>query len=310
MPLCDLLGTSNDARDPISLQMLVGDGIPAQMHQKLGTLARLQPKDPVAQHNIRLIVNSMRAYPYMMLRRETFPPFIHPQWHRQNPPTLPWPLANCMGIASLFVSRTTETKLLLWETVRSESQRCLDEMVDMSEECFLGAIQVQVMYLIMRVVDGETHPDPLNLQLLATFKVLCQQFKALNDGNFFPCRSSDWESWIHTESRVRILVVFFLISRVISIFTGLNCPIVDLYRELPICSTRGPWEAKTDTEWQLELAACAYAKDDGLSTIGHMIDLGKADGEHSHSHMLDSWNATADNLGILLQSVTLTIAHA
>ena len=44
-------------------------------------------------------------------------------------------------------------------------------MNDLSDECLLAAIQVQVTYLIMRLVDGAAQPDKLDVQLLLTFKV-------------------------------------------------------------------------------------------------------------------------------------------
>ncbi|KAI0120999.1 hypothetical protein BJ170DRAFT_156515 [Xylariales sp. AK1849] len=288
----------------------IESGIPLHVRQKWSELARLQPTDPVAQHNLRLIYHTMRAYPYMMLRRETFPPFIHPHWHRQSTPALPWPLANCMSIAKLFVSRTSETVAFLWQTVKSESQRCLDEMNDFSDECLLAATQVQIMYLIMRLIDGATQPDPIDLQIVVTFKVLCQYFKAQNDGCFVVHQPHGWECWIHTESRIRILVVFFLLNRVISTFADIDCPTVDQYRDLPLCSTKGPWEAKTSAVWASEYAACAHLKDAGLRTIGHMIELQGANRNEAQAQILDSWNAAADNLGVLLNSVTLCLAHA
>ena len=175
------------------------DGMQWQLiRSRMGSLTRLRPADPVSQHNARLIMQTMRTYPYMMLRRETFPPFIHPHWHRHSAPALPWPLANCMGIANIFISRSTETAPFLWSAVQKESQRCLDEvrfrvvpsnglscrrtwfsahsrplgkMNSFSDECLLAAIQVQVMYLVMRLIDGATQPSELDVQLLVTFKV-------------------------------------------------------------------------------------------------------------------------------------------
>jgi hypothetical protein len=40
-------------------------------------LGRLRITDPVSQHSASLVVQTLRAFLQMMLRRQTFPPFIH-----------------------------------------------------------------------------------------------------------------------------------------------------------------------------------------------------------------------------------------
>ena len=79
--------------------------------------------DPAARHAANLISHMVGAFPQMMLRRHTFPPFIHPHWHL---PAVPEILASCMGIAQLFVSRTPESRAFLWRTVDTEQQHFLD----------------------------------------------------------------------------------------------------------------------------------------------------------------------------------------
>lgn len=72
----------------------------------------------------RLVHQMVMAFPQMMLRRQTFPPFIHPHWQDQY---LPEALASCMSISQLFASRTPETRAFLWRTVDAEEKRFLDE---------------------------------------------------------------------------------------------------------------------------------------------------------------------------------------
>jgi len=78
----------------------------------------------IAQHSAGHILQAIRAYPRMMLRKATFPPFIHPHWYG----SLPTPLANCMGIAHMFSARTVETEPFVWQTIRTEQQRLMDEV--------------------------------------------------------------------------------------------------------------------------------------------------------------------------------------
>jgi hypothetical protein len=70
-----------------------------------------------------LLSQAISAFPQMMLRRQTFPPFIHAHWHL---PSLPETLANCMSIAQLFATRTTETRPFLWRTIGAEVKRLQD----------------------------------------------------------------------------------------------------------------------------------------------------------------------------------------
>lgn len=87
---------------------------------------------PHAQHNADLIIQSLRALPTMMLRRETFPWFIHPRSHPLAnclDTGLPEALSNCMSIAQMFASRTTETKHFLRQTIGVEYRRFLAEVL-------------------------------------------------------------------------------------------------------------------------------------------------------------------------------------
>ena len=94
-------------------------------------LATFQDKRPHAQHNADIIIQSLRSFPTMMLRRETFPWFIHPLSHllsKQAGATLPEALSSCMSIVQMFASRTPETKHLLSRAIRIEYRRFLVEV--------------------------------------------------------------------------------------------------------------------------------------------------------------------------------------
>jgi hypothetical protein len=85
-----------------------------------GSLARVSNRLSSLQHASRVIMQMLYAYPQMMLRRQTFPPFIHPHWHDKR---LPDTLATCMSIAQLFAARTPETEPFLWRTISAEEKR-------------------------------------------------------------------------------------------------------------------------------------------------------------------------------------------
>lgn len=94
-------------------------------------LALLQIERPHAQHNADIVLQSLRCFPTMMLRRETFPWFIHPQSQLLSKPartTLPEALLTCMSTAQMFVSRTSETRHLVSRIIKSEYRRFVDEV--------------------------------------------------------------------------------------------------------------------------------------------------------------------------------------
>ena len=89
-------------------------------------MAILQTERPHAQYSADTVIQSLRSLPTMMLRRETLPWFIHPHSHPLSKPTqagLPQALSTCMGIAQVFASRTLDTRLFLWSTIRAELRR-------------------------------------------------------------------------------------------------------------------------------------------------------------------------------------------
>ena len=114
-------------RGNVSLAVVTENHLPvASNPNDYFSAVTLQPGRPHAQHNADLIIQSLRSFPTMMTRRETFPWFIHP--HSQitsnsADAVLPEALSNCMSIAQMFASRTAETRLFLRQTVRAEYRR-------------------------------------------------------------------------------------------------------------------------------------------------------------------------------------------
>lgn len=115
-------------RDNVSLAVVTEN---PSVTSNSNLLAVFQPGRPHAQHNADLIIQSLRSFPTMMLRRETFPWFIHPHSHllsKSAGATLPEALSNCMSIAQMFASRTSETKHFLRQTLGAEYRRFVSEV--------------------------------------------------------------------------------------------------------------------------------------------------------------------------------------
>lgn len=106
------------------------EGAPIQSTEAVdepATLTALKEPSPEAEASVAIVMHSIRSYPQMMLRRQTFPPFIHPHWHTEK---LPENLVNCMSVAQLFVTWTPENSPFLWQAIDNEVSRFKNEVRD------------------------------------------------------------------------------------------------------------------------------------------------------------------------------------
>jgi hypothetical protein len=181
-------------------------------------------------------------------------------------------------------------------------------MTTMSKEDVLAAVQAQLIYIIMRVAVGDAQKSAeCNLQMLVTFQILCEHFTKLCEEPFcLPEKwspRSTWNDWVFAESRRRTACVWFLISRVVSIKTGIPCDAIESYRTLPLPCPETLWEASTRDAWVSEYDVYgAITPHAGLNSFGSLIESNKRGEEPTHARRLDVWNAQADKLGSLLNA--------
>ncbi|KAE8548320.1 hypothetical protein EYB25_008698 [Talaromyces marneffei] len=272
-------------------------------------LARLPISEPVSRFIATSVIEMIRTYPLMMLRIENLPPFIHGHWYRPSVngrSSLPEPLVNCMGIAQIFASRNIESKSYLWHLVKLEQQSFieLNKHRKFSRDDLLAAIQAQIMYIIMRIIDNSKTDQSMNLEMLVTHEILCESLVQLCKEPF--CRderlhpSPNWEDWVFAESRRRTALVWFLIAQTIHIQTGVSCETISGFQQLPLCSPKSLWEARTHPRWQAEYDVYRVMSRDGLDLFGDLIQACKQSDTGPARVKLDTWNANTDNLGIAL----------
>lgn len=120
--------TSSVTVDPTVLTPELNTVLGYTAGELVPSLQLIRSSSAVVQHCTRLIIQGLRGYPMMMLRRETLPPFIHPHWHRHNMPALPDPLSSCMSVAHLYAFRSEETRPFLWRTMQAEDERFLAQV--------------------------------------------------------------------------------------------------------------------------------------------------------------------------------------
>ncbi|KAL9635777.1 MAG: hypothetical protein Q9164_003244 [Protoblastenia rupestris] len=273
-------------------------------------LALLQSGRPHAQHNADLIIQSLRSFPTMMLRRETFPWFIHPHSQLLSKSTddaLPEALSNCMSIAQMFASRTSETKKFLRQTIRAEYRKFISEMYHMSIYELLAAMQACMMYLLMYIIDYSPEDEVNARELLLALLDLYLLFKEVGGGcvnqSEVSKSNTGWKDWIFVESQRRFASLWLLVGCIVSVKNGNVCDPSQSYRTLPLPSPKSLWEAPTESAWESEYEACRILRTSGLVTLGDLIDAQRSDYTPSNARKLDNWNAGVDNLGCLLNLI-------
>ncbi|KAJ5548537.1 hypothetical protein N7513_005771 [Penicillium frequentans] len=281
-----------------------------------GFLTRLPIDDPIAQRNATHMIQILRAFPQMMIRRAVFPPFIHPHWHRADESevrkSLPEPLGNCMSIAHMFASRTPDTRAFVWNAIRTEQRRLMDQSESFGPEDLLASIQCYIVYIIMRVVDDAAYHSEHDLNMLLTFATLCSRFRAICQGPFshpeqtHPSRA--WPDWVFAESRRRVACIWFIIGQVISTKTGIPCDTSEEYHCLPLPGGRSLWECRTNQGWEAEYSATQTTiPGRQLTYFGDLMEAQKASSDPSMIHKIDFWNAEADTVGFMLTLATAMI---
>lgn len=127
-----MMGLHSCGEDPPALLAAVSVPPKTSPLADAGFLTCLPITDPVAQRNATYLIQLLRPFPQMMVRRAAFPPFIHPNWHRGDGAdahkTLPEPISHCISIAQMFSLRTPDTRTFVWNTVRTEQRRLMDQV--------------------------------------------------------------------------------------------------------------------------------------------------------------------------------------
>ncbi|KAI1070404.1 hypothetical protein LB507_010310 [Fusarium sp. FIESC RH6] len=265
--------------------------MPMQSLSAKGDLTRVSTRLSSLQYASRVIMQMLYAFPQMMLRRQTFPPFIHPHWHQKH---LPETLGNCMSIARLFAARTAETESFLWKMISAEEERFRDKLYTCSPYQVHLCLQAMIVYMIMAMGDNK---DCVS-RLFETTELIGSRFLDL-EGSYSTTESSIvWEDWIFAESRRRMSCLWLIISCVITIENGHSGSGCHALHDLPLPSSKMLWEAKTLEEWQTEKAF--YDVSPPLKTVGELVGAKGNVGDIVEKNKLLAWEMGSDKMAAML----------
>ncbi|KAF5667134.1 atp-dependent dna helicase pif1 [Fusarium heterosporum] len=279
-------------------------GIDTQIHvpprtlSSKGDLTRVSNRLSSLQNASRVIMQMLYAYPQMMLRRQTFPPFIHPHWHEER---LPETLGNCMSIAQLFAARTPETEPFLWRMIDAEEERLREKLYLLPPREVHLCLQVMIVYMIMAMSESEVEDNQRTPRLFETTELIGSRFLDLM-GSYYASEqtepSSTWEDWIFAESRRRMSCLWLIISCVITIESGKICNGCSALDTLALPSSKTLWEARSLEEWQTEKAF--YDMSSPLTTLGELVEAKKNSGNPLEAQKLQTWEMGGDKMSAML----------
>ncbi|KAK1978576.1 hypothetical protein LZ30DRAFT_752054 [Colletotrichum cereale] len=237
----------------------------------------------------------------MMTQISSFPPFIHPYEDKSH---LPEPLADCMSIAVLYVARNCDTRSFLWKAIQEEQERNIrqKQVENYTKHEVLAALQAEILYIVMRVVDSEgmsAEDREYNLEMILAYSAFWKLFMLIADN---PCtldssKSVSWEDWILNEFCTRVACVWFLIAQTACVKVGIGCYVLESWKGLPLPCRTGQWAASTQEAWREEIISLSYSQNSSHQIISSF-------GELLESEKLDTWNSGADNVGNLLNLAT------
>ncbi|KAE8143490.1 hypothetical protein BDV38DRAFT_233802 [Aspergillus pseudotamarii] len=264
---------------PMSSPTLSIPPVPAQAIRSLVQ----RPNMGSGTHRIaKLILHNLRSYPQMMLRHNTLPPFIHPSVVSSDPgnPDME-PLTNCIALVHMIGSGTQASRKLFWKNVRMECERLCEEHPNLNKWEMLAAMQALSIYIIIRLDEGETDHNNVDVLLLKTIIAISKQFNcsdiaknvkfALHNRDL----KSSWNDWIFEESRRRLCVIYRVVNMLVYFEPAAMCGLKTDLVIAPLPGKKQLWEAGDELMWKVE-----SQKEPGIQTAfglaanGDLVQLG------------------------------------
>ncbi|EON61155.1 hypothetical protein W97_00366 [Coniosporium apollinis CBS 100218] len=130
------------------------------------------------------------SYLKMMLDYNALPPFIHLYWiSASSSKEFLEPLANCMSLLGMLGTRARGTASLFWRNVRMECDHLSSTYTTFNKYGMIAATQALLIYMLVRVAEGETENNNHDAALLGTVTLMLGELRRQ-----LQCESVDMES--------------------------------------------------------------------------------------------------------------------
>jgi hypothetical protein len=235
-----------------------------------------------AQMTANNMARILYSYPKMLINHNTLPPFLHPQWISAcGSEVFLEPLANCISLLGMLGTRARGTASLFWRNVRMECDRISSNHTTFNAHGLIAAVQALLIYMLVRVAEGETEHNNYDAVLLGTLTMVLgevrrqAQYTSLEkDSLDIMCPGTSWSQWILDESRRRVATVFRIINMLVCMSPATTCNSQPGLILAPLPARKQLWEAESEEQWLNELYRVPSVNSGyGLSTNGDLIGL-------------------------------------
>ncbi|KAH7111801.1 hypothetical protein B0J11DRAFT_512049 [Dendryphion nanum] len=272
------------------------------------------------QMTATMLIRILTSYPTMMQKPNSLPPFIHPHFltNIYNPEAKSLESLNtCVSLMQIARTNAQGGRKLLWRNVRLECEKLQQEWEGLDRWELLSSMQALLIYILIRLQDGETVYNNFDILLLSTVTTVAS---ALNEQiGYILCENpSDlstglgWKDWVFEESRRRTINLIF------SMAPAKNCNLPDGFLLAPLPARKQLWEAPTEELWVREKSGDpSMLKVFGVMVNGQMVKLSEfqalqkgemirlGSGECTDSsENWKEWCSGMDALGALVMLVT------
>ncbi|KAH7406726.1 hypothetical protein DE146DRAFT_753280 [Phaeosphaeria sp. MPI-PUGE-AT-0046c] len=266
-----------------------------------------------------LMMRMLTSYPMMLRDPTSPPPFIHPLFLTSEERPLE-SLNTCVSLMQMLGSGIKGSKKLVWKNIRLECERLQVQWTNLDAWELLSSMQALLLYMLLRLQDGEKEYNDFDVLLLSTMWVVgC----AMNDRIVnFNCSSplglsfgTTYSDWVFEESRRRLGLVFRIIGMLFSTDPAAACTLLDGFLISPLPSHKRLWEARDKTEWTTRRGLDAEhevtfgirpGSQMGKLETGHSVPIGhyassweQPTESESNTHWQE-WSLGMDSLGALI----------
>jgi hypothetical protein len=177
------------------MSSLIPSSVPMMPTYTLRSFFQLPATKGRAQTTTTLMLHILTSFSYMMQSHDSLPPFIHPyslsvtHAHKNNSVEA---LTTCISLIQMLHSNVSGSRKLLWKNVRFECERMSEEVrplpstyqgvakltagfqaIGFDRWGLLHSMQALIIYMILRLQEGETSHNNIDVLLLSTVYVLC-----------------------------------------------------------------------------------------------------------------------------------------
>ncbi|KAF2269048.1 hypothetical protein CC78DRAFT_454376, partial [Lojkania enalia] len=244
---------------------------------------RTRPKFKTgAQMTANNMARILYSYPKMLIEHNTCPPFLHPQWVSAcNSEESMEPLANCISLLAMLSTRSRSTASLFWRNARMECDRIASNHTSFNSYGLIATVQALLIYMLIRVAEGETEHNNHDAALLGTLTVVLgelrrqAQYTSLEQDSLdIMCPGISWGQWIFQESRRRVAIVFHIINMLVCMSPATTCIGQPGLILAPLPARKQLWEAASEEQWLQELHRVPSVNGGfALAESGDLIEL-------------------------------------